>query len=273
MFPALSRSRWRRTLAANAVGQPAAQPVGVRGDLLRALPRRRREVHPRRPARAKPGPSGICGRCWAPRTSKPARCWHFRAATCATRSSTTCSPTCRATATPRSPLRVRALCDKYDLPYTTGSLARQYLLTLRTIHKLALPDRFLFGHLRRRAGDRFGTEVRGRRRAGRPIRCRDNGAAKRVANRVAGQCSPTPTTTKASSQTTPVGRRHAERPVAIFPARDNRSGAPTVCLFDRYRHAPCGCAPQGQTEGNGSRPVDVGFRTWGNRAGEDRRKS
>ena len=39
--------------------------------------------------------------------------------------------------------RVRALCDKYDLPYTTGPLARQYLLALRTIHKLALPDRFL----------------------------------------------------------------------------------------------------------------------------------
>ena len=44
---------------------------------------------------------------------------------------------------PEIAIRVRALCDKYDLPYTTGSLARQYLLTLRTIHKLALPDRFL----------------------------------------------------------------------------------------------------------------------------------
>lgn len=40
--------------------------------------------------------------------------------------------------------KVRALCEKYDLPYTTGSLPRQYLLTLRTIHKLALPNRFLF---------------------------------------------------------------------------------------------------------------------------------
>ncbi|MGP3707659.1 fatty acid desaturase family protein [Gordonia paraffinivorans] len=40
-------------------------------------------------------------------------------------------------------VRVRALCDKYDIPYTTGSLAKQYFLTLRTIHKLALPDRFL----------------------------------------------------------------------------------------------------------------------------------
>ena len=37
-------------------------------------------------------------------------------------------------------VRVRALCDKYDLPYTSGSLARQYFLTWRTIHKLAFPD-------------------------------------------------------------------------------------------------------------------------------------
>lgn len=40
-------------------------------------------------------------------------------------------------------VRVRELCDKYDLPYTSGSIFRQYFLTLRTIHKLALPDRLL----------------------------------------------------------------------------------------------------------------------------------
>jgi fatty acid desaturase len=39
--------------------------------------------------------------------------------------------------------RVRALCVTYDLPYTTGSFIRQYLLTVRTICKLALPARFL----------------------------------------------------------------------------------------------------------------------------------
>jgi fatty acid desaturase len=44
---------------------------------------------------------------------------------------------------PQIAARVRALCDKYDLPYTSGSLVQQYLLTLRTIHKLALPDAFL----------------------------------------------------------------------------------------------------------------------------------
>ena len=40
-------------------------------------------------------------------------------------------------------VRVRALCDKYDLPYTTGSLGRQYLQSFMTIAKLALPNRFL----------------------------------------------------------------------------------------------------------------------------------
>ena len=37
-------------------------------------------------------------------------------------------------------LRVRALCEDYGLPYTTGSLLTQYRQTLRTIHELALPD-------------------------------------------------------------------------------------------------------------------------------------
>lgn len=39
--------------------------------------------------------------------------------------------------------RVRALCETYGLPYTTGPLPRQFALTQRTILKLALPDRFL----------------------------------------------------------------------------------------------------------------------------------
>jgi fatty acid desaturase len=39
--------------------------------------------------------------------------------------------------------RVRGLCLTYDLPYTTGSFLRQYLLTVRTICKLALPTGFM----------------------------------------------------------------------------------------------------------------------------------
>ncbi|WP_193044731.1 fatty acid desaturase family protein [Mycolicibacterium baixiangningiae] len=41
---------------------------------------------------------------------------------------------------PQVALRVRALCEKFDLPYTSGSLSSQYLQTLRTIHRLARPD-------------------------------------------------------------------------------------------------------------------------------------
>ncbi len=39
--------------------------------------------------------------------------------------------------------RVRPLCEKYGLPYLTGSLAHQYGSTLKIIHRLALPDKFL----------------------------------------------------------------------------------------------------------------------------------
>jgi linoleoyl-CoA desaturase len=37
--------------------------------------------------------------------------------------------------------RVKALCEKYDLPYTIGPMYRQYGQVLRTILKLSLPDK------------------------------------------------------------------------------------------------------------------------------------
>ena len=40
-------------------------------------------------------------------------------------------------------MRVREVCDKYDLPYTTGSFLVQYGKTWRTIAKLSLPDKYL----------------------------------------------------------------------------------------------------------------------------------
>jgi len=39
--------------------------------------------------------------------------------------------------------RIRELCDKFDLPYTTGSLGRQYMQSFWTIVKLALPNKLL----------------------------------------------------------------------------------------------------------------------------------
>ena len=60
-------------------------------------------------------------------------------------------------------VRVRALCEKYDLPYTTGPLLRQYWQSFWTILKLALPDQLLKGTHRRCAGDPLRTEVPGAR--------------------------------------------------------------------------------------------------------------
>ncbi|ORA60045.1 fatty acid desaturase family protein [Mycobacteroides franklinii] len=40
-------------------------------------------------------------------------------------------------------IRVKGICEKYDLPYTTGSFPAQYAKTWRTIAKLSLPDRYL----------------------------------------------------------------------------------------------------------------------------------
>lgn len=44
---------------------------------------------------------------------------------------------------PEIAVRVRAVCEKYDLPYTSGPFLAQYAKTWRTIAKLSLPDRFL----------------------------------------------------------------------------------------------------------------------------------
>src|ERR1700752_1453273 len=40
-------------------------------------------------------------------------------------------------------VRVRQVCDKYDLPYTTGSFLVQYGKTWRTLAKLSLPNKYL----------------------------------------------------------------------------------------------------------------------------------
>lgn len=39
-------------------------------------------------------------------------------------------------------IRVRALCEKYDLPYTTGNFLVQYGKTWRTIAKLSVPNKY-----------------------------------------------------------------------------------------------------------------------------------
>src|SRR3954464_1608077 len=75
-------------------------------------------------------------------------------------------------------VRVRALCDKYDLPYTTGPLWKQYGQALRTIMKLSLPN----GLTRSDTPDPTGRAVTGGRRrdVDRPARRLETGAWSRA---------------------------------------------------------------------------------------------
>ena len=68
-------------------------------------------------------------------------------------------------------VRVRAICEKYDLPYTTGPLLRQYWQSFWTILKLAIPDRWLPGttddapetHSENKFPDKEPREIEGKR--------------------------------------------------------------------------------------------------------------
>jgi len=70
--------------------------------------------------------------------------------------------------------RVRPLCEKYGIPYTTGPLHRQYGQALRTILKLSLPNRFTSSD--RRDGPHSPEVPRGRRSDDeRPVRRTETG--------------------------------------------------------------------------------------------------
>jgi len=142
LFPALSRSRWRRTLAANAIANLLRNlwayvvifcghfPDGAEkftSDVLE------RETRGEWYLRQMLGSANFtAGRLLA--FSSGNLCYQIEHHL---------FPDLPSNRYAQIAVRVRALCDKYDLPYTSGSLVHQYLLTLRTIHKLALPDGFL----------------------------------------------------------------------------------------------------------------------------------
>ena len=120
--------------------QPGPQRVEPLGDHVRPLPRGRGDVRGRRARRGRRrGGGGTCGRCWVRRTSRGRGCSTCSAATCRTRSSTTSSPTCPATATARSPGPVRELFSRHGLPYNTAPLLRQVASAWHKVVRLSLP--------------------------------------------------------------------------------------------------------------------------------------
>ena len=142
LFPALSRSRWRRTLAANATANLLRNlwayvvifcghfPDGAEKFTADVLEHETRaEWYLRQMLGAA---NFTAGRLLAFSTGN--LCYQIEHHL---------FPDLPSNRYSQIAVRVRALCDKYDLPYTSGSLVHQYFLTLRTIHKLALPDGFL----------------------------------------------------------------------------------------------------------------------------------
>ena len=141
-------------------GQRDPQRLGQRGDLLRPFPRRRREIHQDRHDRRDQGPvvpAPDAGQRQLRR--RPGAAVHERQPVPPDRAPPV-SRICRATGCTRSRCGCAQVCDKYDLPYTTGSFLVQYGKTWRTIAKLSLPNKYLRDDRRQRAGDPQRADVR-----------------------------------------------------------------------------------------------------------------
>ena len=139
IFPALSRSRWRRTLGANAVANLLRNvwayvvifcghfPDGTQKFTPDVL---KQETRPEWYLRQMLGAANF----------KAGRVLAFASGNLCYQIEHHLFPDLPSNRYAEIAARVRPLCEKYDIPYTTGSLGRQYLSTLRIIHRLALPD-------------------------------------------------------------------------------------------------------------------------------------
>jgi fatty acid desaturase len=142
LFPALSRSRWRRTLAANAMANLLRNLWAYVVIFCGHFPDGAEKFTPdvlEQETRAEWYLRQMLGSA----NFTAGRLLAFSSGNLCYQIEHHLFPDLPSNRYAQIAVRVRALCDKYDLPYTSGSLVHQYLLTLRTIHKLALPDGFL----------------------------------------------------------------------------------------------------------------------------------
>ena len=142
LFPALSRRRWRRTLGANVVANGLrngwAYIVIVCGHFVDGAEKFTPSV-----LDGETKPEWYLRQMLGTANFKAGRVLGFMTGNLCYQIEHHLYPDLPHNRYPQIAERVRALCVTYDLPYTTGPLLRQYLLTVRTICKLALPDRFL----------------------------------------------------------------------------------------------------------------------------------
>jgi NADPH-dependent stearoyl-CoA 9-desaturase len=141
-FPALSRRRWRRTLAANVVANGLrnawAYLVIVCGHFVDGAEKFEPSV-----LQDETKPDWYLRQMLGTGNFRAGRVLAFMSGHLCYQIEHHLFPDLPSNRLPEIAERVRALCVTYDLPYTTGPFIRQYLLTVRTICKLALPARFL----------------------------------------------------------------------------------------------------------------------------------
>ncbi|OBB94967.1 fatty acid desaturase [Mycobacterium sp. 852002-40037_SCH5390672] len=141
-FPALSRRRWRRTLGANIVANGLrnvwAYAVIVCGHFADGAEKFAPSV-----LESETKPEWYLRQMLGTANFRAGPVLAFMSGNLCYQIEHHLFPDLPSNRYPEIAARVRALCVTYDLPYTTGPLLRQYLLTVRTICKLALPNRFL----------------------------------------------------------------------------------------------------------------------------------
>jgi fatty acid desaturase len=142
LFPALSRRRWRRALAANVVANGLrnvwAYVVIVCGHFTDGAEKFTPSV-----LEGETKPEWYLRQMLGTANFRAGRVLAFMSGNLCYQIEHHLFPNLPSNRYPDVAERVRTLCITYDLPYTTGPLLRQYLLTVRTICKLALPDRLL----------------------------------------------------------------------------------------------------------------------------------
>jgi NADPH-dependent stearoyl-CoA 9-desaturase len=139
-FSALRRSRRRRTMGANVAANVARILWGVFGDFCAHFPDGA-EKFTAAAVEEESKPDWYIRQFWVSPTSTSAHCWRERKPVLSDRAPSV--PRLRSNRYAQIATRVRRCADKFDLPDITGLPLDQHLQKVRTIHKLALPDRFL----------------------------------------------------------------------------------------------------------------------------------
>ena len=127
-----------------------AQHLGLPDHLLRPLPRRCAPLH-RRGARGRDPPEWYLRQVLGTANFEGSQLLHVMTGNLGYQIEHHLFPDLPSNRYAEISVKVRALCDKYGIPYTTGPLHQQYGQVLRVIHKLSLPERH---DLRRQAAHR-----------------------------------------------------------------------------------------------------------------------